>query len=98
MNPLLISSCPHCAHCFGDELELLDNNTEHDMQCERCREPFVLLIRECASCAVETSFSWRYSGQSRDLAQLCCKQCGNAIGGDALNCGKGSEDGAPLGF
>lgn len=50
--------CPHCNHMYCDELELLNANELHSMNCEACNKPFFMAFVECDNCdfdIIETS-------------------------------------------
>ena len=72
----LCFSCPHCGHHYEDGLELLDNDEQHDVRCEKCRQLFALLTTACPECADETTFTWPESSMTLPLSSLQCANCG----------------------
>lgn len=71
-------SCPTCGHGYEDELEILDEGALHDFKCEKCSNPFYVLIKECVKCAVETVFVWREKPTWEAVSLLACGSCGTS--------------------
>jgi hypothetical protein len=71
--------CPHCEHKYEDELELLDNEIQHDFKCEHCAKPFVVLTKECQACASESTFVWPTVPSEAILMELQCYTCGTLL-------------------
>jgi transcription elongation factor Elf1 len=74
MNENISFTCPHCQHCYDDELELLDINLPHNFKCENCTQSFSILIKECLSCGAEAVFVSTISPLT-DTQQYCAT-CG----------------------
>jgi transcription elongation factor Elf1 len=75
MNENISFTCPHCQHCYDDELELLDINLPHNFKCENCTQSFSILIKECLSCGAEAVFVSTISPILFDTQQHCAA-CG----------------------
>lgn len=71
-------SCPTCGHGYEDELEILDEDALHDFKCEKCSNPFYVLIKECVKCTVETVFVWREKPTWEAVSLLACGSCGTS--------------------
>jgi hypothetical protein len=53
-----MQTCPHCAHRTDDVLDVLDNNTVHEMRaCEQCGKPFYFATIDCDHCGNEQVFA-----------------------------------------
>ncbi len=79
VTPGMFFSCPHCGHQYNDDLELLDNDVQHDVICENCGRNFVLFVTECQRCLLETSFRWREKPTSTEFASLRCASCNTSL-------------------
>jgi transcription elongation factor Elf1 len=71
-------SCPTCGHGYEDELEILNEGELHDFKCEKCSNPFYVLIKECVKCTVETVFVWREKPTWETVSLLACGSCGTS--------------------
>ena len=71
--------CPHCAHHYIDDMELLDANELHDFKCESCDKPFHILVQECPKCTAETVFVYKTTPTWEAVALLACGSCGNSF-------------------
>lgn len=83
MDEVLTYSCPHCQHQFSDEWELITADTLQTFDCEKCHNPFTLLLKECLVCVEETIFTEKPPAEIH-VSELKCHACGTPFQSDYI--------------